>query len=307
MAALLSSLLSSVGIKAQMILLSPRSAGTTPLLPSTSFDHAIARVETGNGWQWVDATADQLPYGYLPYMDQGVPALIIDPSTTNLTISPVSEAETKTGKIDIDLSADGSMKGTFEGDYSGNSAWVMRSAVQSLGVERQTQLGQAMTGSLVPGSSNDSCTFDGTDTPDSDVILKLKYHEDNYAASAGSLLLLKLPWAQDFIRLLQPLEGPAPRTTPFELGLARGTEITTIHITLPAGYTPDSLEKPLKISSQWGECDFDFTADAVGITAKRTLKLDPMRIEVADIPAFTAFIKKADTESQKQIVIKSAN
>ena len=52
-AALLTALLAAVGIHSDMVLLSPRDHGLTPYLPSPRFNHAIARVQTGQeplGW-----------------------------------------------------------------------------------------------------------------------------------------------------------------------------------------------------------------------------------------------------------------
>src|SRR5207244_5595523 len=58
-AALLTALLSAVGIQSNMVLLSGRRQGVTPYLPSPRFNHAIARVQTAGGPVRGAATADQ--------------------------------------------------------------------------------------------------------------------------------------------------------------------------------------------------------------------------------------------------------
>jgi hypothetical protein len=220
-----------------MILLSPRTVGITERLPSTRFDHAIARIKTAEGWQWVDPTADQLPYGYLPISNQGVPTLIIDPTTTAMTISPIEppDAEPQVTNIDIALSADGSIKGIYQGDYAGNTAWLIRTAVQAYGVGREDQFAQTMTAALIPNSFSDSFTFKGMDDSDSNLSLILKVHADKYAISAGNLLLLSAPWAEDLSVFEKMLSSPTPRKEPLEIGLDRGAETTT------AGVRPTAM------------------------------------------------------------------
>ena len=84
-AALLTAMLAAVNIHSRMVLLSPRENGLSAFLPSPRFDHAIALVDTDKGPLFVDGTADKMQFGIIPYGDEHVPCLIIDPKTTDLS------------------------------------------------------------------------------------------------------------------------------------------------------------------------------------------------------------------------------
>ncbi|HMD33155.1 MAG TPA: DUF3857 domain-containing protein, partial [Candidatus Acidoferrales bacterium] len=90
-AVVLVSLLKAVGIPAQLALLSTRgSDDVNPDLPGLGlFDHAIVYLPGAPG-RFIDATAEYLDPGSLPWMDQGRLALVVDPGTTSLLRIPVA-------------------------------------------------------------------------------------------------------------------------------------------------------------------------------------------------------------------------
>ena len=142
-AALLTAMLSTLGIKSHMVLLTPRDYGTTPYLPSPRFAHAIAFVDTPDGKKFIDGTADGLPYGSLPWGDQGVQALVIDPGTTDLQTTPfLSESA---ASLDVNYSGEVIASSTtpapakVEVDCNGNIGWGLRNAFNNLTKDQQQQ------------------------------------------------------------------------------------------------------------------------------------------------------------------------
>ena len=91
-AALLVSRLRKAGIAANMVLLTPYPADdvSAEMPGMEGFTHAIAYVP-GAHPLWIDATAEFAPARRLPWADQGRLALIVDPHTTELVRTPVSE------------------------------------------------------------------------------------------------------------------------------------------------------------------------------------------------------------------------
>jgi tetratricopeptide (TPR) repeat protein len=306
-AALICSLLGSLGIDAEMVLLSPRTKGITPMLPSPRFDHAIARIKIGDSWQWVDATADQMEYGDLPYVDQGVPTLIIDSATTQLTPSPAADPSRRSedDTMTTTLSADGSLKGKCEVTFQSNRAWLVRTALRQIPADRRNEVLQGFATALIPNSISDSGSIGGLDDPDAPVTVDFNYHVDSYAGTSGDLLLLKVPWDAD------PASGgefdlPATRTQAIDSAAIVGTTTATVQIAIPAGFKPDSLPKPLHLTSAWGSCDISYSQSAGTVTVTRSLTISAQRIEAADAASFITFLKSIRTESSKELVLKGS-
>ncbi|HEX4140359.1 MAG TPA: DUF3857 and transglutaminase domain-containing protein, partial [Candidatus Methylacidiphilales bacterium] len=90
---LLVTMLRAAGIQAHLALLStgPGSDVDAAMPGINRFDHAIVYLPaTGKGQDamWIDATAEFFAVGTLPYEDQGRNALVISPTTTQLTRTP---------------------------------------------------------------------------------------------------------------------------------------------------------------------------------------------------------------------------
>jgi tetratricopeptide (TPR) repeat protein len=97
-ASLLVSMLRASGVPADLALLNAGPGrDVTPDLPGMNqFDHAIVYVpptSAGGHGLWIDATAEFTRVGDLPYGDQGRLALVIEPGTKELTLTPEAHPE----------------------------------------------------------------------------------------------------------------------------------------------------------------------------------------------------------------------
>ena len=172
-AALLTALLASVGIKADMVLLSGRQHGTTPFLPSPRFNHAIAVVRTADGPLWVDATADQMEFGGFPSDDQQVPALVIDDATTDLTLTPAIpiEKDRVTDTSILTLGADGKLSGRFDTSATGAWAWILRSVLRRVPEGKRDQVLRGLATQIAENCRYESGSLDHLADPDQPLTL----------------------------------------------------------------------------------------------------------------------------------------
>jgi len=94
-ATLMVSLLAEVGVEARLALIAQRTEYGSEVvadMPGASmFNHAIVYVP-GDDPLWLDPTADMVPFGKLPWADQGRLALVVDPVAGRLERIPTTSA-----------------------------------------------------------------------------------------------------------------------------------------------------------------------------------------------------------------------
>ena len=306
-AALLTALLAAVGIKSDMVLLSPRRYGLTPYLPSPRFAHAIARVQTSRGPLFVDATAAQLDFGDLPADDQQVPALVITPVTTDLSETPVlpvdmaTSEETYTNTLD----ADGTLHGAFDWNLTGRLAWQMRLALRKVPEARHEEMMHSLANYLLKDAVCESDSIEHAADPNLPLLFHFVCHADHYSTSAGSFLLMPLPWSSkgkdtDAAALL----AEPKRTSDLEAASSRARSRAIAHIHLPAGYAPQELPTDVHQESPFGSFRMHYEVKGDLLTATRAVDMTALRVPAKDVLQYAAFLKAVSDETARQIVLK---
>ena len=182
-AVLLTALLSAVGIRSDMVLLTARSEGMVPYLPSPRFAHVISRIHGANGPLWVDCTADGMEFGGLPQEDQGVPALVIAPGTTGLILSPALPTE-RNGMADTHvaaLDAEGRLAGSMELTATGNWGWILRTTLSGISDRRRETGRWIRVACLVPYSQRSVGSVAPLAESERPVRVSLRYEAAGYA------------------------------------------------------------------------------------------------------------------------------
>jgi len=306
-AALLTALLAAVGIKSEMVLLSPRGHGLTPYLPSPRFNHAIARVQTAAGPLWVDATADQLAFGALPPDDQQVSALVISDETRDLTLTPTlpagrdRSADTDTGVLD----EAGTLRGAVTLSFAGSQAWFMRAVWKQVPGGQRDEAMRGMAGSLVKSAVFDGGGFDNLADPDPPLSLRFQYHIDHFGTSAGKFLLLPLPWnSEGEDEITAALLADPLRTQDLELADARSDAHSVVHLTFPPGYVPQELPPDVHQQESFGSFALTYSLKGGALEVTRDLTLTVLRLPVKDAGRYAAFLQAASQASGRPIVLK---
>lgn len=305
-AALLTSLLAAVGIKSKMVLLSPRDHGVTPYLPSPRFNHAIAVVDTSKGPLWVDATADQMQFGDLPMPDQGVPALIIDDATKDLTLTPVmpiTSSDLTTTHTDS-LSATGRLSGSVEISASADWAWMLRSAFRMVPESKRDDALRGLVSKLVESAHYEGGSLNNLSDPDKPLVIQARYHADNYGTQAGNFLLIRLPWDTGFNDGLDALTADPVRKQDLETAQMRGDQVSTLQLQLPPGYAPQDLQPEVHAQCPWGSYRITYRMDGNTLNAREEVKISPLRVPAQDVPKFLAFLRAHQQEIRKELVLK---
>lgn len=304
-AALMTAMLSVVGIKSHMVLLSPRDEGITPYLPSPRFAHAIALVDAPSGPMYIDGTADGLEYGNLPLLDQGAPALVIDPSTTDLQPTTMLPLDKDGSTIDYrgTLAADGSIKATVTLTVAGNYAWSIRSIVKQVSQDKRDDLLRGIS-TQVGKFDYDSGTITGESDPSQPMTLVVSGHKSDFATTAGDFLILPLPWSlpEGTEEKLDEVSDPKRKTDIEATG--SGTASLHIELTLPDGYVPQDLPTAQDVQTKWHTSHFTFAFKGNTLTADWQRQTIDGRVPLADIPAYVAALRTDIQVSERKLVFK---
>jgi hypothetical protein len=251
-----------LGYEAYPVLLSA-GGGVDTLLPTAhQFDHMIAAVvKPGGGFQFLDLTAEIVPYGDLPPDEQGEFGLVVhdDGAATDVTFPELpASANRSTVSIVGELTADGGFNGKWTESAAGNLQYELRAKMSKTtkpdSAERaHTTL--AIANSIVEGSSGDSLQlFEGRDlsaVPRISVVIR----GGKMIQDAGGALLLELP-IENFARpsLVTTLENRGPRKSPISSTRVWGAEeyVQELRLTLPAGWRA-KLPPNALVRSEFGE------------------------------------------------------
>ena len=260
-----------LGYSAYPVLLSA-DGGVDSTVPSAhQFDHMIAAVaKPGGGWQFLDLTAEVVPYGDLPPSEQGEFGLLVhdDGTPTNVIFPELPpNANRATSSLVGELTAEGGFNGRWTYAATGNNQYEMREAMSSstkpdsAGLARKTQ---QVANSIVEGSSGDSLQlFEGRDlnaVPRYSVVI----HGGKMFTDAGGTILLELPLANFApTRLISSLEARGTRKMPISSDAVWGPDerVQEMRLTLPVGWKA-KLPRSVQAKSIYGE--YDATYEQVG-------------------------------------------
>lgn len=302
--ALFSALLAAVGVKSDLVLLSSRAYGLTPYLPSPRFGHVIVRVEAV---RFVDTAADLIDFGDLPIDDQQVPALVIAPGTIGLSETPVLATD---GTLDQEiftgtLSADGSLRGTDDWTLTGRQAWGTRLALRGVPEAHREEALHSLGNHLVKNAVFQSDSVEHFDEPSLPLVLHFTLRRDHDSISAGSFLLLSLPWnGQTKETLAAALLAEPKHTQDLEVAASRVHTHCAAQIHLPTGYAPQELPADVHQETPFGTLQTHYEIKGDLLTATRDVTLTALRVPAQNISDYAAFLKAIDEETSRQLIFK---
>jgi hypothetical protein len=139
--------------------------------------------------------------------------------------------------------------------------------------------------------------------PDQPFQYRFTFTADNYARSAGSLLLVRPhvmgSWSSDI------MESKEPRKYPVEF---RGPEkdTDTYEITLPAGYEVDELPPPVDADYSFGGYHSKTEAKGNVLTYTRTMEIRELSVPVEKLEQLKSFYRVIVGDERNTAVLKPA-
>ena len=294
-----------LGIEAYPVLLNS-GGGTRRELPTIQqFDHEIAAVRLADGgYEFTDLTANVVPYGALPYGEQGGFALVVHPDGTSDAVTlPRAPLTANRGLTRIIGTLDtlGVFNGTYEESAEGSVQYAMRNGFYNpFDSTQKANVANSIARRLFEGADGDSLIgFDGKDLA-APARVRLLIKHGRAANAAGSTLILTMPLGSmaGLATAAKELESRETRRFPIDPAEFWGarTSTTELSITLPAGWHAQ-LPKSVRADSPFGSYETSYTEAGGTLRVTRTMTgattVQPPE-KVADLIAWLREVAKDD-------------
>jgi transglutaminase-like putative cysteine protease len=309
-ATLFVSALRHLGIEAYPVLLSS-TGGVRRELPSIQqFDHEIAAVPVGTGYQFVDLTANVVPYGALPYGEQGGFALVVRPDGTSdeVVLPKVAPSANRSGiRVVGTLDSLGTFNGSYEETAEGASQYGLRNIFyNSLDSTQRANLGNAIAQKTFEGAEGDSLLgFDGKDLG-SMVRVKVLVRRGRAATPAGATMILHMPMGSmaALATAAKELDTREVRRFPIDPAQFWGARVVTseFSIALPAGWHAQ-LPKGVRAASAFGSYESSYTEKNGTLRLARVLTGATTVQPPEKLPEFVAWLREVAQDDAKFIVL----
>jgi tetratricopeptide (TPR) repeat protein len=268
---LLASLIESIGLHASAALVNSH-ADVDPDFPSPSqFDHVITRVSTGAGDVWLDTTTEVAPFRLLVPALRGKHALVIAPaSVARLEDTPAQSPVVHSTDVQIDGTIDDAgllsarVRFVATGDYELALRLVFRQLPSS---EWKAAVAGMLSRGQLDGEMSEWHVSNPTALHDPFTI-ECRVAKTAFVAWTNRRADLRLP-LQDFVSA--PREDDESGAASIDLGSPHRSHYR-LRLELPSAY---HAQAPVSasIAREYADYRADYTIDAGGFTAERTLTL----------------------------------
>ena len=201
-----------------------------------------AAVELQGKWQFYDVSDEWAPAGTLGWKEQGVPALIPDPTDSDWVTTPfLSAGESKIERIaELTLSSEGDLEGDIRELYSGNESFDFRREHTSQTVAEREEFVKEKIKEIAPDFQATNIRV--TISPDAKLPVGIGYHllAKNYAQRTQGRLFLK----PGFLHSAASAYFPSSERNNSIYFPYPWSEYDLVTIRLPADFQLDRAESP---------------------------------------------------------------
>lgn len=199
-------------------------------------------VKVGEGWQVFDPSSQYIPYGMLPWRQEGVQALLGDQKEPGFLSTRISPPEKSLSKriAKLRLSEDGTLEGEVRVEYSGHPAAARKEELdEKAATEREEWLRDGIKRRMAGAELSDINLENVTD-PFKPLVLSYKIKVPEYAERTGKRLFIQPAFFQ---KGLAPVFNTSKRQHAIYFDYPWQEE-DAVEIDLPAGYSLDNAESP---------------------------------------------------------------
>ena len=318
-AMLLITLLKSIGITAEEVMVQTRETAQPSILRSQHvaapmFDHGIAFLPgiqlagspgATSAGTFLDATSPESRLGPLPSMDARAVALKMNAGPAEIVSMPASSPADHGSNVNwtITLKPDGSGDLSGEEEHTGDGAFWLRTFLTEEGA-RQEYVRDNLLGAWFSSMDVDKAIDFKGDLPGGRAIVKYKAHSNVIARHEDSDLFVPLSPSATMTSQLAPLVN---RTLPVSLPpqLAPSHQTRTIKVIAPPGFSWGPLPAKGDVAGgDFGSAHLEVMKDprdARAIVISRSVILDRSEISVDKYAAWRSFLQQIDALMHKGV------
>ncbi len=314
-AILLITLLRSIGIEAQEVMVQTRLTGQPSVLLAKNaavplFDHGIAFLPGPNGGMYLDATSPQSRLGPIPSMDARAVALRMDNGPAEIVQLPPSSPDDHGADVSwqLTLAPDGSGELAGEERHSGDGAFWLRTNLSQAEARAQYVEDALVAPWFSTVDLDKSIDFKG-DLPNGQAVVKYKARSRAMARREGKDLVLSLSPAATYGSQLAPLPT---RTLPVLLPsyFAPSHQNRTVRVVAPPGMAWGELPPGGDANGgDFGKAHLEITRDPRdprALIIKRSVVFNQHLIPVEKYAAWRNWVQQVDSLMHKEVRLADA-
>lgn len=293
---LLVSLMKAVGIEAWPALIGVGSKFDDSVPSPAQFNHVITVLPENGKYLWLDTTAEVAPFGLLAQGLRDEQALLIPPATGSrgrpqLVKTPMDPPFTASESINVkaEIGTDGTLKGNFSFELTGDSALVLRAAFRQLAPAQWQAFAQQFSYSLNFSGDVTSVTLESLEDIDKPLRLRYEYVRKNYPG-----------WEER--RITPPLPnlsfGPGDKAdkpkNPFWMA-ARGVTGYQATLKAPKGFTIE-LPQDVSMTNDFSDYSSHYAFKDGMLVASRKITIKKAKVTGENWKAYQQFSKSLQTD-----------
>jgi uncharacterized protein DUF3857/transglutaminase superfamily protein len=321
-ATLMRSMLHEIGVDSYHVVINTERGSVTRETPAhNGFNHAIIAVKLPDGLSdpsliatiqhpklgkilFFDPTDELTPFGQIRGPLQDNYGLLVTPDGGELVELPRQPSTMngirRTAKLTLDPA--GTLKGDVKevrvGDRAESQRWALRTTTKDIDRIKPIERVLADSLSIFHITKASVSNLQQTDLP---FVFNYSFDADNYAKSAGNLLLVRPRVIGTKSRGL--LETKEPRKFPIEFeGPVRDTD--TFEITLPPGYEVDDLPPPVDADYSFASYHSKSEVNGNVISYTRAFEVKELSVPVSKADDLKKFYRIIASDERNTAVLK---
>jgi hypothetical protein len=311
-ATLLIAMMRAVGLTGLPALIRTRDAGLLERdFPHLAFNHVIVAVPRADGYFFLDPTAEETPYGDLPWVDQGVPILVVkEDGQGDLVETPLASPERnlRHRRVTARVTAAGELEGEYAIEAWGQRRTNLAQVVQAGRAEDRQQALEETLAWLCPGAVlKDFQVVPGT-RPGDPLKVTAHFAVSRFVMKAGTTELI----APQVARLPQfaDLTAGADRRLPVFFPYLF-SETSEVRLSLPPGKTLAKVPADRKQDGPGlqASTSYELSHDPEGdlLVVKRSLKVSRREIRPEEFPALRDFFSALAREDSSAVSLAAGS
>jgi len=294
-------LLKEANVKANFVLVKAGgdvAKGLEETFPAHYFNHVIACVPNGKDTIWLECTSQDVSAGYMGKFTGNRQVLVIDEKGSYVTWTPIYQQKdnVQTRKVQAEIDKEGNLKTVVKTHFTGLQQDEQHGLLNSATAEERTKYLNESIG--LPTYKIEKNEYKETQGRIPAMDEELIITAPNYASISGKRLFVT---PNIFNKSSMKIPVDKPRKYDLELSYPF-TDIDTVFITIPDGYTTESVPQNVNITNKFGNYKMTYTITNNTIQLIRVKERAATRFPASDYNDFAKFYNDMYKTDRAKIV-----
>jgi len=294
------SLLKEAGIKSYYTLIKAGENRNSLLadFPSNQFNHIIVCVPQGKDTVWLECTSQTLPAGYLGGFTSNRNALLVDENGGALVRTPVykKNENLQIRKIIASVNEEGKLTAVVNTKYEAQQQDDLNGMLNAVSKERIAEILKAQLN--LPSYDIAKFDYSGEKGALPAINEMLELTANNYCTISGKRLFV-VPNILN--KSSSKINGAATRKFDIKLSSAF-TDIDSVEINIPGGYTPESIPTNISLETKFGTYNSNVKVTLNKIVFVRNFQRNNGSFPASDAMPLAEFFAKIYSADRAKIV-----